>query len=217
VGHAPAVDWLLADICRTKIPLARSELVCLARKREAGRWSAIWALTPSAADATESLQTKVASKMVVVSVLAGFVGAMLGQLLLDLPEGSVPRSLALLAAVLLALALTVLVGALLGYDRLGMPVRFWSPAPIGKSGEPRFLRRPPSSSAWVVYQHSVRLWRWVGAALILAALGVAALALSVTSAGGWIAWGSTGGVVVIIAVIGVVAWRLAAPRLGAED
>jgi hypothetical protein len=118
--------------------------------------------------------------MTVLSVLAGFAAAMLTTIAVNLAgpdvlsERGLDRALMLAAVALFSLSAVMLVVALLGYDRLMMPQRFWGTA--RSPGGPDPLRswpvaRPPSSAGWVLYQHSVRLWRWVMWALVLAGIG----------------------------------------------
>jgi len=51
-------------------------------------------LTPSASAAIEPLRQKISSKMTVLSVLAGFSLAVIGTVLVALPDDTVPRLLA---------------------------------------------------------------------------------------------------------------------------
>ena len=47
-------------------------------------------------------------------------------------------------------------------DRLLIPTRFWAELPPRRGDRPRggswLPRRPPSSSAWVVYRNMMRTW-----------------------------------------------------------
>jgi hypothetical protein len=265
VGNAPAVDWFLAGKVDEHVALANAEVACLVRLRPGreewwfprrlnppwrwNRWHLWWLLTPHEGNAIEQLRQKVESKMTVISVLAGFTAAVLATIAVELAttravgpddvanwDGG-DRSLLLLSVGALTLSLVLQISALLAYDRLMMPQRFWATtrarsrrrrewhaAGSGRAWERRQAReilrawpvwRPPSSAGWIIYQHSIRLWRWVVVALILAGVGVLALVLvAVKLFEGWPAAAS----IVFAALLVAIASRLWLwPRLGTED
>jgi hypothetical protein len=143
--------------------------------------------------AIEALRQKVQSKMTVVGVLAGFTASMLTTVAVSLAgpdvEQVMDRVLLQVASVLFAAATGLLVLALLAYDRLMMPQRFWltgrprarstwcSPLKIGRRRDVLDpvrcwpVARPPSSAGWVLYQQSLWLWKWVMWALALVGAG----------------------------------------------
>lgn len=112
----------------------------------------------------------------------------------------------------LFLALCLYLRAMYAYDSLLMPKRFWAEA-LGKR-HPRWLvERPPSSSAWVLFQNMMRVWRWsFSPATLSLAMGLIGLA--------WVA--SRLRSEFVIALLGVFCLyalfhRLSRPRLGVED
>src|SRR5262249_2760287 len=154
------------------------------------------------------------------SVLAGFATAILATVLLDVPKGSPQRTLTFAAAAALALAAVLLVGTLFAYDRLMMPTRFWRTGRLARVSDPLHawpVWRPPSSAAWLLFQHSVALWRWAGVALGLGALAtwlLATAAIRPTTAAGWILSVAAGLVPLALALTW---WHTQKPRLGFED
>jgi hypothetical protein len=233
VGHQPAVDWFLGELLpqRTSVPLTYGEVACLCRDREQhDRWRLWWVLTPDGAPVIGDLREKVSSKMTVVSVLAGFSAAIAVQVLTQLPDRGAERWLACAAALLFGVAAVLFVGALVAYDQLMMPTRFWQarlprrsrllrPAAPAGSGplDANVVRRPPSSAAWVLFQHAVRTWNGVVAALWIAL--VATIVLAVASVWPQTAWEvvlfTAGGLVVVGAAAAWILWGM--PRLGSED
>jgi hypothetical protein len=84
-------------------------------------WRLWWVLTPNGSRGIDDLRSKIASKMTVLSVLAGFSTAIVAQILTQLPEGSPERGIAAGAAALFAVVAVVLIRGLLAYDRLMIP------------------------------------------------------------------------------------------------
>jgi hypothetical protein len=127
-------------------------------------------------------------------------------------QGAVQAAFGLLLA---ALALYLM--AMYAYDRLLMPTRFWAELPPRRGDRPRgdswLPRRPPSSSAWVVYRNMMRTWytfftaATALVAIALAVLGAALLRLDV----GDFAWA-----VPVVAILVVIRWWFR-PVLGSED
>jgi hypothetical protein len=221
VGHEPAIDWFLTAHVRGRLAVASGELVCLVRRRGAKTpWRLWWTITPSASAAIAELRDKIRSKMTVLSVLAGFAASILAQTLFNLPDGTWERRTAVAAAICFATSIVLLVSALLSYDRLMMPARFWQARFPPRRATPASAFpawRPPASAAWVLFQHSVRLWRWVVVALGLWAGGIWLLAVALawpTSLTGWLL-GMLATVVTASAAVGWWVWLM--PRLGTED
>jgi hypothetical protein len=267
VGNQPAVDWFLAGkrhcspagkpewllpraIDFGPISVAPGEIVCLARRAgcSAWPWHLWWVITPSDERVIEALRQKVQSKMMVLSVLAGFMAAMLTTVAVNLAGPDVganrpgDRALLLAAVGFFSLATVVLVIALLAYDRLMMPQRFWGI--VRSRGGTNPLRsgpvaRPPSSAGWVLYQHSVKIWQRVILALVLAGMGTVLVIGSTARVCGekdgygksiwpdtslpcptesvdWEMYG-VGVIFVLILFVGFLAWRNIWPELGTED
>lgn len=221
---------------RAALPLASGEIACLAVTRRRCRWSGHlrWAITPTDDAALTSLYEKIKGKMetakqlaaVITLVLSVLLGVLLdpdkwtglGQVKTGFPapfdsgQGAARAAFGLLLA---AVALYLM--TMYAYDRLLMPTRFWAELPPRRSGRQRggswLPRRPPSSSAWVVYRNMMRTWYTlftlatvlVAAALIV--LGAALLRLRLWD----LAWA-------LPALAALVAIRLLfRPVLGSED
>ena len=222
---------------RAALPLASGEVACLEVTKRRGHWSGHlrWAITPTDDDALKSLYEKIKGKMesakqlaaVITLLLGGLLGVLLdtskwsglGQVKTGFPapfdysgQGAVQAAFGLLLA---ALALYLM--AMYAYDRLLMPTRFWAELPPRRGDRPRggswLPRRPPSSSAWVVYRNMMRTWytfftaATALVAIALAVLGAALLRLDV----GDLAWA-----VPVVAILVVIRWWFR-PVLGSED
>jgi hypothetical protein len=201
------------------------------------RWSGHlrWAITPRDDEALKSLHEKIKGKMESAKQLAAVITLLLGGLLAVLLDNSKWAGLAKVqtelpapfdysgqgavqaAFGLLVAAVALYLMTMYAYDRLLMPTRFWAELPPRRSGRLRggswLPRRPPSSSAWVVYRNMMRTWYTlftVATALVAAALivlGAALLRLGTRD----LAWA-------VPAVIALVAIRfLFRPVLGSED
>lgn len=176
VGHDPGMNWLLQSLMQGSRPwrrrwlasvipgLDRAELIALYRCP--GGWTPRWALTPNAGttEALAEITGKIRSKMDTAKVLGGFFTALLTfaatQSVQDL-EQKPALSVALLgiSLTLLAAGSALYMMTLFWYDRLLMPLRFWSSSPEGTRGPTGMLTRPPSSAVWVLYQNMQRTWR----------------------------------------------------------
>jgi hypothetical protein len=223
------------------LPLSSSEILCLRSdgKPTESRWKLLWTIAPDDAGPLAELAEKVKGKMESAKLLSAVItlalAALLGTLLdtgrwdglknrkADLP-GLDPYNAQLgatIAFVLLLTALAVYLVTMYSYDRLLMPTRFWGES-SGRSeraeprGTPRrsrrIPRRPPSSSAWVVYRNMQLIWfALFTPANVLVPLAFATLAatlLGVTQNGWWLA-------PLILAVVAFAwSWR---PVLGSED
>ena len=200
VGHQPAIDYFLDGRVDRETAVAPAEAAALIRNRGArGRWHLWWVITPQGRDALPELRQKIQSKMVVLAVLAGFSTAVLADTAIELAGDpaasavsgdsgaiSVDRLFMLVAMLLFFASAVVQTGTLLAYDRLMMPDRFW------RTSRPRTLLglenlltgvvwRPPSSTGWIVYQESVRLWRCATIAFIADGAGAIFLLAAVPS------------------------------------
>jgi hypothetical protein len=203
--------------------LASAEVACLVRRQGSGAsWHMWWAVTPSSPADLDALRAKIGPKMTVVSILAGFATAILGGVLVQLPhEHPASRWIALGAVALYATAATVLVCALLANDQLTMPSRFW-PAKRARDAPQRAgafpVARPPSSAVRLLHQHTVRLWRSVVAALLIAASGTVVLVVAAYWPLGepW-QWTVVGATAAIPAAVAIWWWRRFRPHLGSED
>jgi hypothetical protein len=222
---------------RAALPLASGEIICLAVTERGSRWSGhlSWAITPTDDEALKSLYEKVKSKMesakqlaaVITLVLGGLLGVLLdtgkwsglGKVQTGFPspfnysgQGAVQTAFGLLLA---ALALYLM--TMYAYDRLLMPTRFWAELPPRRGDRPRggswLPRRPPSSSAWVVYRNMMRTWYtlFTGATVLVAValviLGAALLRLDPAD----LSWA----LLAVAALLGI-RW-LYRPVLGSED
>jgi hypothetical protein len=222
---------------RAALPLASGEVACLAIIERSGRWSGHlqWAITPGDDEVLKSLYDKVKGKMESAKQLAAVITLVLSALLAVLldagkwdrldevrtefpapfdysGQGAVQAAFGLLLG---ALALYLM--TMYAYDRLLMPTRFWAELPPRRGDRPRggnwLPRRPPSSSAWVVYRNMMRTWYtlFTGAtalvALALAVLGAALLRLAL----GDLRWAALG----VVALL-TIRW-LFRPVLGSED
>lgn len=135
-----------------------------------------------------------------------------------------------LAFVLLLTALALYLLTMYSYDSLLMPPRFWAEGPqrgpeessrwpfvdrvVRRRTRGAWLpRRPPSSSAWVVFRNMQRTWNWLFTpANVLVALAFVVLAGALLRLEGWI-W-----LPVVLFALVVVAWAWwFRPVLGSED
>jgi len=184
-----------------------------------------WTISPADQDALDDVRDKIRSKLETAKLLGGVITVVLAALLALLFDDKKWTALSPLrqagaraSAGLLLAAVALYLATVYAYDGLLMPPRFWaelSPRdPLRPSRRGSWLvRRPPSSSAWLLYQNMQRAW-WglftpatacVGIALIL-------LALVITRASGWVVLAS-------LALLALVAWPIAwfRPVLGSED
>lgn len=222
---------------RAALPLASGEIACLAvtirRNRSSGHL--LWAISPKDDEALKGLYEKVKGKMdsakqlaaVITLVLSGLLAVLLdagrwaglGGVQTGLPapfdysgQGAAQTAFGLLLG---ALALSLM--TMYAYDRLLMPTRFWAELPPRRGNRPRggrwLPRRPPSSSAWVVYRNMMRTWYTMFTpatllvAIALAILGGALLRLDQND----LRWA----VLAVVVLLGI-RW-LFRPVLGSED
>jgi hypothetical protein len=236
VGHEPALGWLLDGWTSSPVPppLASAEVACLVRQSHTDdAWRLWWVLTPSAESAIPELREKISSKMTAVALLGGFALTVAVETVLRVDDvgrhDASAGALTAVAAGLFGIAAILLIGALLAYDRLMMPPRFWSSRPPGTAFRFRWPRqdatdplgavtawRPPSSAAWVLYQESIRIWRWfVHSALVVLALGVGCVTIAVALPWGWLDIST----VVALVAVGALALGVAfhRPVIGVSD
>ena len=221
---------------RAALPLANGEVACLAVTKRRSRWSGHlrWTITPTDDEALKSLYEKIKGKMetakqlaaVITLVLSVLLGVLLdpnkwtglGKVKTGFPAPFDSAQVAAQAAFgLLLAAVALYLMTMYAYDRLLMPTRFWAELPPRRSGRTRggswLPRRPPSSSAWVVYRNMMRTWYTLftlatalaGAALIV--LGAALLQLRL--------WDLVWAVPAVFALV-VIRWVFR-PVLGSED
>ena len=141
-----------------------------------------WMLTPTAESAIQPLRAKLASKMTVLGVLAGFTLAVTAGVLDQSPTKVVPRALAGGAVTCFACAAAIYVCVLLTLttdDAAQVLARLLFASKWHARGVNRkVVRRPPSSAGIVIYQHMISLWHSVIWALGVSWVGIVLLALS---------------------------------------
>jgi hypothetical protein len=118
---------------------------------------------------------------------------------------------------LLLAAVALYLMTMYAYDRLLMPTRFWAELPPRRGDRRRgrnwLPRRPPSSSAWVVYRNMMRTWYTLftpATALVALALGILGAALLRLDVGD-LRWAVLAGT-----ALAVIRWFFR-PVLGSED
>ena len=75
-------------------------------------------------------------------------------------------------------ALRLYLASMYAYDRLLMPVRFWSEN-TPKEPPHWLVRRPPSPALWILFQHILRIWnRFFIPATISVIIGLGALIIA---------------------------------------
>lgn len=236
VGHDPRMGWLLRDLTgpskKTLVPaLAHTELIACCRTREPGTYLAAWALSPTDSKLEEAVRAKVKSKMDTAKVFAAVLAAVISFVANNISElDGARRSVDLLGLASLGLSTILYLITMFWYDRLLMPTRFWAtetPAQHANDWRRQLssipqpfagLRRPPSSSTWVLYQNMQLIWkRCFLPATFAAGAGVAlhvAAASEPDGRGGWLAL-LAGAAVFSIAAIGFGRWSR--PNFGVQD
>ncbi len=208
VGNDPLIGWLATRLSGRATPVARGELICLTRDRNAkrrfawlcrgprdSRWRLLWTISGDDEVASEAIRAKIKSKMTTATAL-GTVIVGLTTFLLQNALQKEPSLWQWFAFAALAASAALYFATLFLYDTLQMPTRFWashfpqtSRTPTraesvwarARHGRPS-IRRPPSSTARVLQTSMVRIWSWVFTpATILAAVGVLLYALGATS------------------------------------
>ncbi len=226
VGHDPQMSWLLHLLAGRQAKwysLATSELVLVEAVGQ-GRSMLRWVFSPSDSGTAEELRAKIKSKMDTAKALGAFLTALLtftATQLLGADEQSVGLSVLAGSGLTLLAAATVLYFiSLFWYDELLMPKRFWPtrPSRAGAGRERRaFVRRPPGSDVWVLYQNMLHVWNWSFIpATVLGACGVGLIAVGFAEPkGAW--WLAAVAAVVAVLGVGVPLGLHARPRLGVND
>jgi phosphohistidine phosphatase SixA len=241
VGHQPQLSWIAQCVLGKGLPVTTSEVICLEiseewlRNRRTYRNAVRWTIEPRDKETLSELRDKIKSKMDVTKVLGGFIFATLA-ILLDTSKiksliddqvlwngVNLRYNAALVAAVLLILAGSLYMATLFAYDRLLMPIRFWSEALDGE--QPRWLvARPPSSSAYVLYQNMMRIWTWMFLpATVCVICGFFIFTAAVFRPGSFlgqsaeVTLGLTAGALAVGVVWFFWHYRRFGPRLGTED
>ena len=170
----------------TGAPLGLGEIVCIRFASQRYRSSRIrWTISPDDESAVATIRDKIRSKMETAKLVGGLISLLIAALLgvvLDQEKlkglgaikwaGVSARTAVGVSAVLLFLALILFVASYYSYDRLLMPSRFWVErrpprrdgnwsAKVSRRRQQWLVRRPPSSTAWVLYANMMRVWRWL--------------------------------------------------------
>jgi hypothetical protein len=186
VGHDPQLGWIADRLTGEPVPIDRGELVCLGyravptsrlgrllesakprtRRRSSHGWQLEWSIHPDDRKAVDAIQLKIKSKMESAKAMGAFATALvtfvLTQAHIYAPRvATVKGGLWAASTVLLIVAAALFFASLFQYDVLLMPIRFWaSPAPSERSRRPGWVvSRPPSSSAWVLFQNMMGVFR----------------------------------------------------------
>jgi hypothetical protein len=128
------------------------------------------------------LREKIKSKIDIAKVWGGFITLVLGGVLLSRDELTAlgadgHRHLVYVAAVAFFVAVVLYIQALYAYDALLMPERFWSQRARDQARARSLVSRPPSSSAWILYQKMIHIWLYLFTpATIFVAFGFVVLA-----------------------------------------
>ncbi|MCW2637456.1 MAG: hypothetical protein JWQ99_3823 [Blastococcus sp.] len=233
IGHEPQVGWLAHCMTKSPVPIDRGELVCLVpSRRHKDQWRVAWTIHPDDSSAVTDLREKIKSKMDAAKVMGAFITALVTFVLTAFLQGS--RDIGTATWVLRALTVLLLLAAaglffvsLFHYDSLLMPPRFWgSSMPKDSDKQPEtsnrrsrdwLVRRPPSSSAWILYQNMVRIWnRTFVPAVWLVGGGLITFCQAVLKPDRLVEWwvlpaGAVGALLVLV-------WtRESRPQLGAQD
>lgn len=222
--------------------LAHTELIACYQRPGVGGYVARWALSPTDKVTEDTVRDKVRAKMDTAKVFAGVLVAVITFVANDVAalDGGY-RTCGFLGLAVLSLAVVLYLVTMFWYDRLLMPTRFWTPdvppddasgtgvraairlvRSTGSSGprwspEP-FLRRPPSSSTWLLYQNMQLVWsRCFVPATVASGVGVVLNVLAVSHPRGWEQWVA---LAVGAAAFAIVAFGVAVrarPVLGVQD
>jgi hypothetical protein len=247
VGNDPLIGWLASKLSGRPTPVARGELICLARDPrrrrvfQAGtrvggeRWRLSWTISEDGEAETEAIRVKIRSKMNTAAALGTVIVGLTSFLLQDAVQEAPSSKWQWWAFGALGASAMLYFATLFLYDTLLMPSRFWAsrfppkrrtrkgPASVWarfRYGKASVLR-PPTSMARVLQANMVQIWTWIfQPATVLVFVGVALFALGATSDNG-----SAPNVqlwYVSVAIVGivivVVAWvAWQRPNLGASD
>lgn len=227
VGHQPFLSWLSEALTGKALPIAHSELLCIAFDddlRKKGRLD--WVLTPSSTtdSAVAEIKEKIKYKMEMAKVLSVFITTALGFILSSMIDKAKVDYLGqhiyvfYVSVFWFVVAIALYLATLYAYDRLLMPSRFWGESRRAAARRPKWLvARPPSSSLWVLYQNMMHIWAvWFSSATAAVGLGLLCLAIAVLKpslpAGAAIFAGAILGAGIIVRL-----YRDHGPHLGSED
>lgn len=221
VGHQPQLGWIAEKVLRKPQPIDRAEIVCIALKEHwlgrfrPDRWL-LWTISASDKEVEQALREKIESKKKLAEILGGLMTFFLGFLLqtwLDTDKiARNGRTALAFSIVFFFTGLLLYLASMYSYDRLLMPVRFWSEVskPLGHRW---LVHRPPSSAAWILYQNMTRVWNWMFTpATISVLLGLLLLAIGVFQPGLPASVMLFAGLVILL-----IMYRRFRPTLGTED
>jgi phosphohistidine phosphatase SixA len=211
-GHEPRLSQLVMRLTGTRgRPLIRAEMVCLEapslRDFVMGNGRVIFRY-PVADHQETALREKIASKVSVSTLLAGFTST---ALFLLLTPGGRLLPFQTVGALFLTAALVLFIAAVYMYDRLSMPVGFWA----GMDRRGRFNVRRQSFEQdrrqnGDLYAHMVWTWNWVFTPAVFLGL-VGFLALLAALDNRVLLTGT-----IVIVIVGSAYYWLARPRLGTD-
>jgi hypothetical protein len=236
VGHQPQLSWIADKLLRAHrsllrrqppVPIDRAGLVCVVLDGGTHKRDRLaWAISFDDKEVAQEVREKIRLKMDTAKLLTGALTlglTVIFGVLFDKEQfdGLGDRRWAVqVSAALLLAAAALYFATMYAYDGLLMPDRFWGERRPSSSSR-RFNRsgswlveRPPSSTAWVLYQNMMRVWRnlftsaslLVGAAIAL--LGYGALRLR--------PWQALAVGVPTLLIVGFWVWW-SRPILGSED
>lgn len=148
-----------------------------------------WAISDDDAQAAQAVREKIARKMDTAKTFGGVLTLALTVILgvlfdsqqfndLDARKWAVQ-----VGAALYLVAAVLYLATMYSYDTLLMPQRFWGETAAGRRVRQKrrrwLVERPPSSSAWVLYQNMMRIWRnlfTVASGLVIVATALLAYA-----------------------------------------
>jgi phosphohistidine phosphatase SixA len=222
IGHEPHLAWIAYELAKKGIPIDRGELVCLSQpsKRWCKSWRLTWTIAPDDSQALAEVREKIRSKMDAAKVLGGFITALitfvLAQFLQHTAVNDATWVLRLITGALLFFAAGLYFVALFHFDTLLMPSRFWGSKPSRRRAS-WLVARPPSSSAWVLYQNMMRIWTWTFIpATALVGIALIAFAQSIVEPHEPSDWWLVP--VAVFGAVALLAWTwFSRPRIGAED
>jgi hypothetical protein len=243
VANSPQVDWLAERLLKKPVAIGRGEVIGIGNPCRRRQWRTrrcrdlLWTIGPSEESEIKDLRDKIRSKMDTAKFLGAFITALvtfvLGKRFDSVKDAGfqaglpwVQTILWLITIVGLGLAALLCFAAVVCYDSLLMPVRFWESSvrpSLFRRRRPSVVRwlvwRPPSSAARVLQQNMIRVWnRLVVLAMVILGVALAAFAVLVVVK-------PTRYVDLIVPVAVVIAIStatfgyliLARPRLGAQD
>ena len=243
VANSPQVDWVAERLLNKPVAIGRGEVIGISNPCSRRPWPTrkrrdlLWTIGPSEESEIKDLREKIRSKMDTAKFLGAFITALVTFVLgkrFDTVKGAgfqaglpwVQTVLWLITIVGLGLAALLCFAAVICYDSLLMPVRFWESSARSSLFRPRrpsvvrwLVSRPPSSAARVLQQNMIRVWNRL-VVLAMGILGVAMAAFAVLVVVKPTRYADL--IVPVAAVIAISAAAsgyliLARPRLGAQD